>query len=184
MPIFHTSASAQVARTPLLQTALGLMMTAALAVAAAAAAHRPAQAQIGETVVWSVASPAAHVKPGARVALSLQGVVKDGWHVYGLNQLPAGPTPLRVAIEASPVAAAAGTITASPPTKQHDPSFNLETQYYSSDVKVFAPVRISTKAAAGVQQIPLSVRYQSCDGRFCQPPKTVRLIATVNVRGG
>lgn len=152
---------------------------------ASVVAQQPATAQIGETVAWTLAaSPAADVKPGAKVTLSLKGVVKDGWHIYGLDQLPAGPTPLRVAVEATPVAAAAGAVAASKPTKQHDPSFNLETQYYSRDLTVTAPVKISAKAPSGVQQIPLSVSYQTCDGRFCQPPKTVRLNATVNVKAG
>lgn len=155
------------------------------AILSLAAAHHPAFAQIGDTVTWTAAAgPAQGVKPGARVVLSLRGVVKDGWHVYGLDQLPAGPTPLRVALEPNLVANGAGAITASKPIRQHDPSFNLETQYYSRDVTVTAPVRISARAAAGAQQVPLTVRYQTCDGRFCQPPKTVRLNATVNVRGG
>ncbi len=185
MPISNASVRAEAAQTPYLQGLSRLMLGAAMAVTAAVAAPHPASAQIGETVSWTLAgTPAAEVKPGAKVVLSLKGVVKDGWHVYGLDQLPAGPTPLRVAVEATPIATLAGAIVASKPTRQHDPSFNLETQYYSRDLTVTAPVRISAKAAAGVQQIPLSVRYQTCDGRFCQPPKTVRLNATVNVKAG
>jgi thiol:disulfide interchange protein DsbD len=185
MPISNAPIRAEAAKTPHLEGFARPMLGAVLAVAAAVAAHDPASAQIGETVAWTLAAPAAaSVKPGGRVVLSLRGVVKDGWHVYGLNQLPAGPTPLRVALESNAIAASAGPITASPPTRQHDPSFNLETQYYSRDVTVTAPIRISAKAASGVQQVPLTVRYQTCDGRFCQPPKTVRLNAAVTVTGG
>ncbi len=157
--------------------------TAAAVAALVLGVAATASAQVGETVAWT-AAPALTVKPGGRAVLSLRGVVKDGWHVYGLDQRPAGPTPLRVAVEASPVATAAGAVTASKPTRQHDPSFNLETQYYARDLTVSAPVRISAKAAAGPQQVPLTVRYQTCDGSFCQPPRTVRLNVPVNVKAG
>lgn len=185
MPTFPVSRSARPGHTPLSRKGLGRGVAAVLAITAAAAACGPAFAQTGETVTWTLAAaPAAGVKPGGRVVLTLRGVVKEGWHVYGLDQLPAGPTPLRVAVEPSAVAAPAGAVTASKPTKQHDPSFNLETQSYSRDLTVTAPVRISAKAAPGAQLVPLSVRFQTCDGRFCQPPKTVRLNAAVNVTGG
>lgn len=157
--------------------------------ALAAAMHGAASAQvpgpIGDTVAWTLSAPAAAaVKPGARVSLSLQGKVRDTWHVYGLKQLPTGPTPLRVAVEEGGPATAAGAATASPPTKVHDPSFGLETQYYEHAVTVAVPVRIGAKAAPGPLPIPVSVRYQTCDGKICQPPKTVRLTATVNVQAG
>jgi hypothetical protein len=145
----------------------------------------PAQGLFGETVAWTLSAPPAEsVKPGSRVVLSLQGAVRDTWHVYGLKQLPAGPTPLRVALEPGGVATADGAPSANAPIKVHDPSFDLETQYYTREVAVKVPVRIAARAAAGPQQIPLTVRYQTCDGRVCQPPKSIRLSATVNVRGG
>ena len=38
------------------------------------------------------------------------------------------------------------------------------------------------KEAAGPQQIPISVRFQTCNGHICQPPKTVKLSVPVTVR--
>ena len=46
------------------------------------------------------------------------------------------------------------------------------------------PVRIAPKAAAGRQLIPVSVRFQTCNGQICHPPKTVRLSIPVTVREG
>jgi hypothetical protein len=71
---------------------------------------------------------------------------------------------------------------ATAPTKIHDPSFNLETQSYSDTFTVTAPARIGSNVAPGVQQIPVSVRYQTCNGKTCHPPKTVHLTAPVTVR--
>ncbi len=147
------------------------------------ALHGPALAQPGDTVSWtlSVQSPDT-VKPGSQVAIQLHGAVVDGWHVYAFEQLPKGPIPLRVAVDPSEVAIADGAPTATPPTKFHDPSFNLDTEYYAKPFTVTVPVRVGTAVAAGPQQIPLSVRFQTCNGKTCRPPKTIHLTAAINVR--
>jgi hypothetical protein len=158
---------------------LSVLSLASLSLAGAA------QAQLsigGDTVAWSASTPAQAVKPGGRVKITLQGAVQSGWHVYGLQQLPDGPTPLRVSLDVSDIAAADGSPAGSPVTKLQDPSFNLQTQFYEHDFTVTAPVRIGAHAAAGQQQIPISVRFQTCNGRICQPPKTVRLSVPVNIR--
>lgn len=136
----------------------------------------------GDIVSWSASAPAQAVKPGGKVKITLRGAVQPGWHVYGLKQLPEGPTPLRVTLDASDIAAADGEPTGGPPIKLQDPSFNLETQYYEHDVTVTAPARIGAHAAAGPQQIPVSIRFQTCNGRICQPPKTVKLSVPLNIR--
>ena len=142
-----------------------------------------AQPSLGaDTVTWSASTPDQAVKPGGRVKITLRGAVQTGWHVYGLQQLPDGPTPLRVTLDASGVAAADGQPTGTTPIKLQDPSFNLETQYYERDFTVTAPARIGAHAAAGQQQIPISVRFQTCNGHICQPPKTVKLSVPVTVR--
>jgi hypothetical protein len=135
-----------------------------------------------DTVSWSGSAPAQGVKPGGRAKIELRGAVQPGWHVYGLQQLPDGPTPLRVTLAASDIAAADGQPTGSQPVKLQDPSFNLETQYYEHDFTVTAPVRIGPRAPTGEQQIPVSVRFQTCNGHICQPPKTVQLSVPITVR--
>jgi hypothetical protein len=138
-----------------------------------------------DAVTWTAtASSSLAVKPGSRLSITLQGAVLDGWHVYGLEQPAEGPIPLLVTLDASPVAATDGAPTASPPTKFHDPSFNLDTQFYSKAFTVTLPVRVAPAASTGAQQIPVSVRFQSCNGPTCRPPKTVHLTASVNVRAG
>ncbi len=142
-----------------------------------------AQPSLGaDTVSWSASTPDQAVRPGGRVKITLRGAVQTGWHVYGLQQLPDGPTPLRVTLDAPGVAAADGQPTGTTPIKLQDPSFNLETQYYERDFTVTAPARIGAHAAAGQQQIPISVRFQTCNGHICQPPKTVKLSVPVTVR--
>jgi len=144
-----------------------------------------AQTPLADTVTWSIAAPStASVKPGSRVVLSVRGAVVDGWHVYALDQLPGGPIPLRAGLDPTEAATADGAATGTPSIRAHDPSFDLDTQYYDKDFTLSVPVRISAKLAAGPQEIPVNVRFQSCNGKTCRPPKTARLIASVNVQAG
>jgi DsbC/DsbD-like thiol-disulfide interchange protein len=164
---------------PSTTAALTLSALLGLTLCGAVAAQTPGSAN---TVSWTVAPQAADAKPGGRTTITLQGAVQEGWHVYGLKQLPDGPTPLLVTLDKTDAASAAGAPTGSPPTKFHDPAFDLETQYYSKAFTVSLPVRVGPKLAAGRQQIPVSVRFQTCNGQICQPPKTVRLSAPITVR--
>jgi hypothetical protein len=147
--------------------------------------HATALAQISDdarrdTVSWSVSVQGA-ARPSGTLTLALHGQVLKGWHVYALKQLPGGPTPLRVALEPNKVATANGEPAGSRPSKAHDLGFDLDTQFYSHAFTVTLPVRLSSPLATGRRLIPLSVRFQTCNGLVCQPPKTVRLSAFIDV---
>ncbi len=135
-----------------------------------------------DTVSWTVQPPDAAAKPG-RAALILHGTVATGWHIYSLKQSPQGPTPLVVTVAANDVAAADGAPAGSKPEKLRDPAFGLETQFYTSPFTVTVPVRFKPHAGAGPQVIPVDVRFQTCNGRVCQPPRTVHLSAILNLQG-
>jgi len=128
----------------------------------------------GQTVVWSVA-PVSLAKGSGRAIVQLRGAVRDGWHVYALRQHENGPTPLRVAVEANPLATAAGAVVGSAPTVARDAAFNLDTAFYAQNFTLSVPVRVK----AGASSIPLSVRFQTCNGQTCQPPKTLHLSAEI-----
>ncbi|HEY4275055.1 MAG TPA: protein-disulfide reductase DsbD domain-containing protein [Rhizomicrobium sp.] len=160
------------------------LAAAFLALTMQAASANSDDAARGETVSWTAAAPSAAVKPGAPVTLTVQGKVLEGWHVYGLKQLPNGPTPLKLGVDANPAAVSDGAAGGSATTKVHDRGFDLDVEYYSSAFALTMPVRIAAGAAAGVQTVPLSVRFQTCNDRICQPPKTVHLSASVNVQAG
>lgn len=160
-----------------------------LAAAAAAALldfamHGAAQAQTpGQTVTWTV-STTENAKPGARITLKLQGSVADGWHVYALDQLPDGPTPMRVTLDPSEIATLDGAAVGTPSIRQFDKSFKLDTQYYDKPFAITVPVRLAAKLPAGAQSIPVGVRFQTCNGQTCQPPKTLHLSALIDVKAG
>jgi hypothetical protein len=162
------------------------IMSPVLAVALLGLAGGAALAQTPvETVSWTLAAQSpVNAKPGDKLSITVRGDVLDTWHVYGLEQLPSGPIPLKVTVDQNDVASAEGALVIDAPVKFHDPSFNLETQYYEKDFSLTVPVRVAANAAQGAQQIPVSVRFQTCNGKICKPPKTVKLLASVNVRAG
>ena len=131
-----------------------------------------------QTVSWTV-QPQDIATPG-RAELTVHGSVVPGWHVYSLKQSPEGPTPLVVSVATNDVAVADGAPTGSAPVKFHDPAFNLETQFYSNTFTLSVPVRFKSHAG-GAQAIPVDVRFQTCNGRICEPPKTVHLSAPVHL---
>ena len=130
-----------------------------------------------QTVSWT-AEPLALSPKAGPATLILHGSVIPGWHVYSLKQAPEGPTPLLVTVTPNDVATARGAVTGTPPAKIHDPAFNLETQFYAGAFTVTVPVRVKAHAA-GDQVIPVDVRFQTCNGKVCQPPRTVRLTTTI-----
>lgn len=130
-----------------------------------------------QTVAWT-AEPLALSPKAGPATLILHGSVTPGWHVYSLKQAPDGPTPLLVTVTPGDVVASIGAPAGTPPTRIHDPAFNLETQFYAGNFTLTLPVRVKAHAA-GEQVIPVDVRFQTCNGKVCQPPRTVRLNAAI-----
>jgi hypothetical protein len=134
-----------------------------------------------ETVQWTtgvISQPS--VRSGADTALQLTAQVLEGWHVYAFTQVPGGPTALRVTVDENTVAQAAGAPTGTVPEKKHDPSFDLETQFYTRSFVVRLPVHLK-EVATGRQWIPVSVRFQACSDRECLPPRTVHISVPIDV---
>ena len=135
-----------------------------------------ALAQVPGTTKWeAIAQPLN--KQGVSV-VNLTAQIEKGWHIYALSQPPGGPIPLRIAVEPGTPYELAGNITGAIPQKHRDPSFNLETQFYTDGFTLKVPVKVAPGAEAAV---PLAVRFQMCSDTTCMPPKTVHLVATVTL---
>lgn len=144
--------------------------------------QRPVQAA-PDTVQWHVAvAPAATVHAGQRTAIELTGQILTGWHVYGLKQHADGPTELRFKVDDNQVAQQLGAPTGTETIQRVDPGFGFEIQYYTDSLKLSLPIAVKPQASTGKQQIPVSVRFQSCSERICLPPATVHLLVDVDVQ--
>ena len=154
-----------------------LWLLVSLCLCAASAAQAPVQ-----PVQWTGAvTPKTAVKPGTSIDIELSAEVQEGWHVYGLTQLPGGPTPLRVSVDANEAARGTGAATGTAPLKKHDTAFDLDTEVYERSFALHLPVQVDEHAAARRQTVPVSVRFQSCNDRVCLPPRTVHISVPIEI---
>jgi hypothetical protein len=154
-----------------------MLTVAGLAIGAASSTQ--AQSLAPPSVQWSAAARRDSADAqGRRAVLNISAVVPQGWHVYALNQPAGGPTPLRIAIEQGAAAQITGAPSGTNPEKRHDPSFDLDTEFYARDFSLHFPVESQSTLEAS-QSLPVSVRFQLCSERECQPPKTIHLLASL-----
>lgn len=155
----------------------GLIMAGTPAVGAA-------QGAVGSVQWTAVLRPATGATPGVAI-VELSGELQSGWHVYGLVEPPNGPTALKVGLDDNAVARSAGAVSGSPAEHKFDASFGLTTEFYSGPFKLYLPVRLAPAAAgAGPAVIPVSVRFQTCNGDICVPPRTIHLKAPLEAGHG
>jgi hypothetical protein len=138
-----------------------------------------------QPVQWAgSAIPKTPVKQGSRIEIDLSAEVQEGWHVYGLTQAPGGPTPLRVTLDENGVVQIVGVKSATAPVKKHDPSFDLETEFYPQSFSLQIQTQVKQQPVAGKQSIPVSVRFQACNDQTCLPPRTVHLSVPIEILPG
>ena len=118
---------------------------------------------------------------GGTAMLDLSGKIQEGWHVYALRQHAGGPTPLRITLDANPIASATGPASGTAPETVRDAHFGFDTQLYTGPFVVHLPVRVGQDLVAGRQLIPVSVRFQACSDRECLLPRTVHLSVSIDV---
>ncbi len=137
-----------------------------------------AQAQLPGTTQWNASLlESSSQKQGAPMKVAIDAKVEEGWHVYAATQAPGGPTPLSIKLEPDAPYELTGTIHGTTPVKHHDASFNLDTEFYTGSFRL----QVAVKPKAVVKDVPIAVRYQMCSDTTCMPPKTVHLIARLNV---
>jgi hypothetical protein len=117
-------------------------------------------------------------RPRMKIAIELSAEVQEGRHVYGLTQLPGGPTPLRVTLDANEVCQIAGATSGTVPVEKHDAAFDLDTKAYGRSFRLRLPVEINPHPASGRNPVPVSVRFRACNDRVCLPPRKVHISAS------
>jgi hypothetical protein len=137
---------------------------------------------VQETVHWNTSViKQADAAAVPELVLKLSAEVETGWHVYAMTQTPGGPNALRINLDDNQIVDLAGVAQGSPPHKQKDPRFGLVTQFYADAFVLSLPVRLKQHPPSGRQQIPVSVRLQSCSAEVCLPPTTIHLSVTIDV---
>jgi hypothetical protein len=60
-------------------------------------------------------------------------------------------------------------------------SKNKPLNVYTDSVTLFVPVTALSEAPAGMQHLPMKLRYQACSAEICLPPVTLNLDVPLNV---
>jgi thioredoxin:protein disulfide reductase len=120
-----------------------------------------------------------HVRPGQRVALTLDIELKPNMHVYA----PSVEGYIPIAWSMSPNPAIIAQPMVSPPPKMlHLEALDETLPVYSGQFRLVRDISIADSKVKGAVTIEGSLRYQACDDRMCYVPKTVPLKWTVQVR--
>jgi thiol:disulfide interchange protein len=132
-------------------------------------------------VQWTAQAASASVRPGEIFDVRVAATIDDSWHLYSATQPPGGPNPTRFRIAPGSPFQISGTPHQSAPTVKFDPSFGIDTEYFSGEAHFWIPVRVSPDASPGEYDVQLQVVYQVCDERVCLPPKRVPIPVRVRV---
>jgi len=122
------------------------------------------------------------VRPGGRLSLVVRAEIPKGWHLYGLTEPPGGPIATSIDIGPSMFAGVAGPVGAPKPVVAMDPNFQLETSTYDDSATFTVPVTIDP-IARGKFALLVRVGYQTCNARYCLPPREDTARVDVRVEG-
>src|SRR5262245_46697072 len=148
---------------------------------------RPADNTDGENpITWELKAetPARPLKLGETFTAQLTAQIAAGWHLYSSNQSPDGPRPTRITLPAEQSFKLAGEIGAPPPRTALDENFGFETSFYEKSATFTLPVSVAEGVLQGRNQLWVNAYFQTCNDRLCLPPKTVQLLAAINVATG
>lgn len=124
-----------------------------------------------DPILWSVTSAS-----GSEV--KLQARILSGWHLYSITQKPGGPIPTRITIAPDQPYELSGDIDSSPPEIHHDESFDMDVEQHEGQAGFTLPIRLRKDAKSG-GELQIKIRFQTCSGQLCLPPKTVTATAKV-----
>lgn len=134
-------------------------------------------------VTWTPKmEPAAVVRPGAGIEVTLEARIDPGWHLYALTQEGGGPQALVIAVPPESPFKLAGPVIAPLPITAPDANFNIDTQYHAEEATFYVPLTVPANAS-GRTPLDLDITFQTCTDRFCLPPKTERVSLSLLVPG-
>jgi thiol:disulfide interchange protein DsbD len=142
-----------------------------------------ALAQEKPPITWRFSKPpiVGRAVPGATVKVKVTAAISDGWHLYSLKKLDGGPIPTSIAVPPEQPFTLDGPIHAEEPMRLDDPVFGMEVEFYIESAEFTVPVKIAAGVKPGVQKLTIAPRYQTCNGKLCFPPRTVKLELPVEV---
>lgn len=139
-----------------------------------------------EPIKWTLALPAANATttPGGKITLSLNATVDEGWHLYAISLAPGGPIATTISVPTGQVFSLSGDISEPTPSSAFDANFNKVLEFHEGKVTFGIPLKVATDSGYGDLPARVAVSFQTCNDRFCLPPKQVVTTVQVKVNPG
>ena len=126
-----------------------------------------ANAQLAKPV--TVVSEIKEVSPTEAV-ITFTASIQSGWHMYGIQVVPDGPTPTTMNVEKIAGAELIGGLTAAKaPVKHYEEMFGTEVFYYEDTAVFLQKLRL----LGGKYEVVGYLEYGACDNQSCIPPTAV-----------
>jgi thiol:disulfide interchange protein DsbD len=123
------------------------------------------------------------IAPGGKFTVRLRALIPSGWHLYSLTQPPGGP--IASTIDIDPVGfKIGGPIDGPVPTSAPDPNFGITSETYEDSAVFHLPIAVAKSVTAGKHKLITRFGYQTCNARYCLPPRTDTLEVGITVGAG
>lgn len=161
---------------------LGRWRAACLVAAIAGLAMASRAAAQEDPVAWTLAKTPASATAGQTFRIQLTATIEAGWHVYSVSQ-PPPPIATRISLPKGQPFTLDGVVDAPAPHVAFDAGFGIDTESYAESAVFTLPIKVSAQAS-GRQVLRVQAYYQTCNDKFCLPPKTVTLETPIDVKAG
>ena len=126
-------------------------------------------------------------RAGEVVNLSIHMELDEGWHVWGVYNVPKGPisSPVSTTIETTDEKVSkSGKVREPVPIVKFDEGFEIDIPYHEKTLDFILPVLLKNDLNIGNAELMVSVQYQTCNDRLCLLPKTVDLMVPLFIESG
>ena len=124
-----------------------------------------------------------HPRAGEVVNLSIHTELDEGWHIWGVYNVPEGPIPTSIETNDEKVIKT-GKVREPAPIVKFDEGFEIDIPYHEKTLDFILPVLLKDDLNIGNAELMVSVQYQTCNDRMCLPPKTVNLKVPLFIESG
>ena len=124
-----------------------------------------------------------HPRAGEVVNISIHTELDEGWHIWGVYNVPEGPIPTSIETNDEKVIKT-GKVREPAPIVKFDEGFEIDIPYHEKTLDFILPVLLKDDLNIGNAELMVSVQYQTCNDRMCLPPKTVNLKVPLFIESG
>ena len=123
---------------------------------------------------WTAVADPPSAPPGGGALMRLTAKIEPGWHLYSAST-PAGlPTAFKLG-DGAP--AEIKRVLQTPPKRAFDPNFSADTETYEGEAQFALELAVNKDAPQGAAELPLNIRYQTCNDKQCVQGRWSRNVA-------